>query len=123
MAVGLWPSFKTQQQPPGMKQLLQEAVAGLADKTDGKLDCVVRVDGTEFGFIFSVVVVVVATGHQFTIFRIRTPINTYPAMVEGAVLPGPVQIDDSTQFHTVIAEILTSPLTRGTITNILANLG
>lgn len=123
MAVGLWPDFKIRQQPQGMKQLLQEAVAGLSEQTDGKLDCFVQPDGTEYGFVFSVVVRVVATGHQFTLFRVRTPIQSFPAVLEGAVSPSQVQIANADEFHATIAKVLQSQLTRETITNILANLG
>lgn len=123
MAVGLWPDFEVQKQAPAMKQLLQDAVAGLSERTGGKLDCVVRVDGTEFGFVFSVVVLVAATGHQFTLFRVQTGIQPFPAKLTGAVHPSLLEIANSEEFQTKIAGVLNSQLTRETITNILANLG
>lgn len=64
-----------------------------------------------------------ATGHQFTLFRVRTGIQPFPATLEGAVHPSQMDIANPSEFHTKIATVLNSPLTHDSITNILANLG
>lgn len=124
-ATSLWPDFPALDKPRGMKQILEEAGADIAAKTNDVVEFVVypTTDSLEADFRYDCRLFVPKAHYSYLLCRVLTGPTPFPASVvtpEGQEFH---EIMDEPALRGVLAKLFQAEKTKEIVLNLIANFG
>lgn len=121
----LWPDFNITVPPRGVRQILQEAGAGIKEKTNGLIDFEVRVYGDrENAVVFDCYLTVRRLNYSMLLFRAQPTTKGFPVTViwDGAnfSIRHPEPARNEQELLTQLRTIFTSPEVKEIVTNLVS---
>lgn len=122
-AISLWPDFKVETKPRGMRQILLDAGGGLADRTNGVVEFAVETVQTVEGFSYRCYLTVRGQRYKVELCSVETGHTSFPATLYEPRGAGVGGIGDEDALLQHLARVFRSEQTKQTVLNLMANFG
>ncbi len=124
-AIDLWPDFKIDAKPRGVRQMLEEAGEGLKEKTNGLVDFRVWPDedrDRDFPVRYRCDLYVRKMDYNFALFAVHASATGFPVKVVAGpeVAEGPFKVGDESALYAALANIFRSEYTKAVVQNLVS---